>query len=56
MLSLFEEGGPSLATTSDKVTAKGADYNEMVISISKCHGLAPNTSGIEFVCTLLLYC
>ena len=47
-LSLFEEGGSSPAATSDKVTAaKGSDYNELVISVNKCQGLIPNTSGIH---------
>ena len=46
-LSLFEEGGPSPVATSDKVTAaKGPDYNELVISVNKCRGLIPNTSGM----------
>ena len=48
-LSLFEEGGPSLVATSDKVTTKGPDYNELVISVNKCHGLISNTSGIHVV-------
>ena len=48
-LSLFEEGRPSLAATSDKVTTKGPDYNELVISVNKCYGLIPNTSGIHVV-------
>ena len=45
-LSLFEEGAPSLAATSKQVTVKGPDYNELVISVNKCCGLIPNTSGI----------
>ena len=45
-LSLFEEGAPSLAATSKQVTVKGPDYNELVITVNKCCGLIPNTSGI----------
>lgn len=46
-LSLFEEGAPTLAATSNQVTVKGPDYNELVISVNKCCSLIPNTSGIH---------
>ena len=48
-LSLFEEGAPSLAATSKQATVKGPDYNELVISVNKCCGLIPNTTGIPHV-------
>ena len=53
-LSLVEDQPDSgtAAPVDSKVTVKGPDYNELVVTVDKCRGLMSSTSGMLILTTL----
>ena len=53
-LSLVEDQPDSgtAAPVDSKVTVKGPDYNELVVTVDKCRGLMTSTSGMLILTTV----
>ena len=53
-LSLVEDQPDSgtAAPVDSKVTVKGQDYNELVVTVDKCRGLMTSTSGMLILSTM----